>query len=136
MTGELLERGDRLAGRCRTSEAVVSLAAVSASPIDLGPGLDELTRAVLEFERAGSWPGRAKGRVIRERLGITPTRYHQLLVGAIDRPEALAFDAMLVRRLRRLRDARRRTRLAHRLGLKQRSDSPSAAGIGHPGSHG
>ena len=126
-------------------------------PIDLVSGLDELARRVLEFERAGSWPGRTKGRAIRERLGITPTRYHQVLVGAIDRPEALAFDPMLVRRLRRLRDVRRRTRLARRLGLKQRSDSPSApgspreagaglgltqrtgpsaAGIGHPGSHG
>ena len=100
----------------RTSEGVASLADVSAVPIDLVPGLDELARRVLEFERAGSWPGRAKGRAIRERLGITPTRYHQVLVGAIDRPEALAFDPMLVRRLRRLRDARRRTRLARRLG--------------------
>ena len=78
--------------------------------------LDELTRRVLELERAGPGRGRSKERAIRERLGITPTRYHQVLVGALERPEALAFDPMLVRRLRRLRDARRRTRLARRLG--------------------
>lgn len=78
--------------------------------------LDDLTRRILEFERAASWRGRSKERAIREVLGLTPTRYHQVLAGAIERPEALAFDPMLVRRLRRLRDARRRTRLARRLG--------------------
>ena len=84
--------------------------------MDLAPGLDELARRVLEFERAGSWPGRSKGRAIREGLGISPTRYHQVLVGTIDRPEALAFDPMLVRRLRRLAESRRLIRLARRLG--------------------
>jgi hypothetical protein len=96
---------------------------------------------VLEFERASSWSARSKGRSIRARLGISPTRYHQVLVEALDRPEALAFDPMLVRRLRRLRDARRRIRLARRLGLSERGVSPSTPGpprpagarLGHPG---
>ncbi|MGH2635821.1 MAG: DUF3263 domain-containing protein [Actinomycetota bacterium] len=83
---------------------------------DLPIGLDELTRRVLEFERARPSRGRSKQRAIREGLGITPTRYHQVLVDALGRQEALAFDPMLVRRLRRLRDARRSTRLARRLG--------------------
>ncbi|MGZ8604134.1 MAG: DUF3263 domain-containing protein [Actinomycetota bacterium] len=90
------------------------MSAVSVPPH--APGLDDVTRRVLEFERAAPSLGRSKERAIRESLGMTPTRYHQVLVGALDRPEALAFDAMLVRRLRRLRDARRRTRLARRLG--------------------
>jgi hypothetical protein len=113
------------------SEADVTLRRVSAVPehlrredfprmdprrVDLRPELDDLTRRVLEFERARSRGGRSKERAIREGLGITPTRYHQVLAGALDRPEALAFDAMLVRRLRRLRDARRRVRFARRLG--------------------
>jgi hypothetical protein len=89
---------------------------VSAVPIDLAPGLDELTRRVLEFERSEGRRRRSKDRAIRERLQITPTRYHQVLIAALDRPEALAFDPMLVRRLRRLRDSRRRTRFARRLG--------------------
>ena len=83
--------------------------------------LDELSRRVLEFERSGRVLGWSKERAIRERLGITPTRYHQVLVGVLDRPEALAFDPVLVRRLRRLRDVRREIRLVRRLG---RSASP------------
>lgn len=72
--------------------------------------LDPTLASVLELERRCSTGGRTKARLIRERLGLSPTRYHQLLVHAIDLPEALAFDPMLVRRLRRLRDARRRAR--------------------------
>lgn len=81
------------------------------------PELDELTRAVLDLERSWWLEGGPKVRLIRERLGLSPTRYHQLLMRAIDLPEALAYDPMLVRRLRRLREARRRTRVARRLGL-------------------
>jgi hypothetical protein len=40
-----------------------------------------------------------------------------LLNRAIDRPAALSYDPMLVRRLRRIRDARRRKRVAGRLGV-------------------
>lgn len=89
--------------------------------------LDELTRTVLELERSGPGPGRSKELAIRERLGITPTRYHQVLAAALERPEALAFDPMLVRRLRRLRDARRRARFAR----TERSRHPSPV-LGHP----
>lgn len=79
--------------------------------------LDERTRAILDFERSWWQEGGAKERRIRERFGLSPTRYHQLLVRAIELPEALAYDPMLVRRLRRLRESRRRTRVARRLGL-------------------
>ena len=80
--------------------------------------LGDRERAILDFER--EWwksPG-PKERAIRERLGISSTRYHQLLHAIVDRPEALAHDPMLVRRLRRLRDARRRQRVARRLGVE------------------
>jgi hypothetical protein len=89
---------------------------VNAVSVDLAPGLDELTLRVLEFERSEGRRRRSKDRAIRERLGITPTRYHQLLLGALERPEALSFDPMLVGRLRRLRDVRRHARFARRLG--------------------
>ena len=52
---------------------------------------------------------------MRDRLGVSGTRYHQLLNSLIDRPDALAYDPMLVGRLRRLREARRRARAARRL---------------------
>jgi len=77
--------------------------------------LSDSDQAILEFER--EWWRRPvhKERAVRERLGLSPTRYHQLLNVLIDRPDALAFDPMLVGRLRRLREARRRIRFARRL---------------------
>ena len=99
------------------SDAGATLAGVDPnSPDDTAP-LDERTRAILEFERSWWQEGGAKERRVRERFGLSPTRYHQLLVRAIDLPEALAYDPMLVRRLRRQRESRRRTRVARRLGL-------------------
>jgi hypothetical protein len=80
------------------------------------PELDQRSLDLLEFERTW-WQERGqKERAIRERFGISSARYHQLLHRLIDRPEALAYDPMLVRRLRRLRETRRRKRLARRLG--------------------
>jgi hypothetical protein len=85
-----------------------------------GPGeLDERSRAILDFERNWwKYPG-PKERATRERFQVSAARYHQLLNGLIDRPEALTYDPMLVRRLRRLREARRRKRFARQLGLER-----------------
>lgn len=82
-----------------------------------GAGLDPLQREILEFERSWWATGAPKGRAVRERFGLTSTRYHQLLMQTLDLSPALAFDPPLVLRLRRLREARRRARLAERLGL-------------------
>ena len=79
--------------------------------------LDERSRAILDFE-SGWWQGPGpKEQVIRARLGLSPARYYQLLNRLIDSPEALRYDPMLVRRLRRLRTARRRQRFARDYGL-------------------
>lgn len=79
---------------------------------------DDLTdedRAILEFEREW-WRRRTpKERAVRDRLGLSVARYYQRLNGLLDRPAALAFDPMLVGRLRRLRETRRRVRFARRL---------------------
>jgi uncharacterized protein DUF3263 len=70
-------------------------------------GLSRRERDVLAFERR-SWLGAgAKERAIRERLGISPTRYYQLLNVLLDDPRALAHDPVTVNRLRRRREARR-----------------------------
>lgn len=82
------------------------------------PGLDDRARAILDLEREAWRLTVPKARAIRDRLGISVTRYHQLLGRLIDTPEALAYDPMLVRRLRRVRDARRRRRVADRLGVR------------------
>ncbi|MEU9982458.1 DUF3263 domain-containing protein [Streptomyces sp. NPDC050856] len=81
-----------------------------ASPSSGGPPapapLSDRDRAVLAVERR-SWPGPgAKERVIRERLGLSPTRYYQLLNALLDDPRALAHDPVTVNRLRRLRAER------------------------------
>jgi hypothetical protein len=74
------------------------------------PALSERDRRVLAFEN-GTWrtPG-AKEQAIAEVLGITATRYYQLLNELIDRPEALQFDPVLVKRLRAQRARRQRIR--------------------------
>lgn len=73
-------------------------------------GLSDRDRAVLAMARR-SWgrPG-ARERAIREQLGISPTRYYQILNALLDSPEALAHDPVTVNRLRRAREARRNRR--------------------------
>lgn len=81
--------------------------------------LDQRSKDILDLER--SWwrePG-PKERAIRERFGLSAARYYQLLNRLIDDPEALRYDPMLVRRLRRLRAGRRRSRYAGHLGLSR-----------------
>lgn len=80
-------------------------------------GLDQRSRDILDFER-GWWQGTgSKEHAIRERFGLSAARYYQLLNRLIDSPDALRYDPMLIRRLRRLRTARRRQRFARDLGL-------------------
>jgi hypothetical protein len=80
--------------------------------------LDQRSRDVLDFEREAWKLSVTKERAIRERFGFSPSRYHQLLHKVIDRPEALVYDPMLVRRLRRVREVRRRARTASGLGVR------------------
>lgn len=73
-------------------------------------GLDDRSRAILDFE--GEWgihPGH-KEDAIRQKFEISPARYYQLLGRLIDSHAALAYDPLLVKRLQRLRDERRRAR--------------------------
>ena len=76
--------------------------------------LSEQDKAILALERRWwRYPG-AKEQAIRDAFHIPATRYYQLLNELIDRPEALAFDPILVKRLRRQRTERRRLRSARR----------------------
>ncbi len=77
--------------------------------------MDELTdleTAVLDFERNWFKYNGAKESEIRERFDMSATAYYALLNRTIDKPAALVEDPMLVRRLVRLREARRRQRSA------------------------
>lgn len=77
--------------------------------------LKDLERELLDFERQRWRYLGAKETAVRERFGLSLTRHSQMVNELIDRPEALEYDAQLVNRLRRLRDARRGQRSARRL---------------------
>lgn len=70
--------------------------------------------AIIDFERTWWLEPGPKEQAIRERLVLSPARYYQLLNELIDRPEADEYDPLVVRRLRRLRERRRRARFEGR----------------------
>ncbi len=80
-------------------------------------GLSERDQQVLGFERQWWKYAGAKEQAIRELFDMSATRYYQVLNALIDTPAALAFDPMLVKRLRRMRSSRQRARTARRLGM-------------------
>lgn len=82
---------------------------------DTRPGLTDRDLAILELERSWFKYQGAKESAVREKFDMTLPRYAQVVNALIDRPEALAVDAQLVRRLRRLRDERARQRSVRRL---------------------
>lgn len=65
---------------------------------------------VLEFERVRFTQTGPKDTAIRERFGIRATHYYQRLGRVLAHPDALVYDAQLVRRLQRLAEARRSNR--------------------------
>ncbi len=100
----------------------MGLTAETSAAQDLSDGsvnreLTDRDRAILEFERQWWKYAGAKESAIKDLFDLTPPRYYQLLNDIIDRSAALEFDAMLVKRLRRLRDSRQRARSARRLGF-------------------
>ena len=69
-------------------------------------GLSDLEIRILDFERSWWRYAGAKESAIKELFDLTPARYYQLLNDLIDRDDALAAAPILVKRLRRLREAR------------------------------
>ena len=69
--------------------------------------LTELEVRILEFEKNWWRFAGAKESAIRELFDLNPPAYYQLLNNLIDRPDALMASPMLVKRLRRIREARR-----------------------------
>ncbi len=89
----------------------------SARPAGAGEGLSDRDQRILGFERQWWQYAGAKEQAVRESFDMSATRYYQVLNALIDREAALAFDPLLVKRLRRLRAARQRQRSARRLGI-------------------
>lgn len=69
--------------------------------------LTELEVRILEFEKNWWRYAGAKESAIKELFDMKPPAYYQLLNNLIDRPDAMVAAPMLVKRLRRIRDARR-----------------------------
>lgn len=68
--------------------------------------LSDLEQRILDFERNWWRYAGAKETAVKELFDLTPPRYYQLLNDLIDREDALLASPMLVKRLRRLRQAR------------------------------
>lgn len=80
--------------------------------------LDERERSVLDFERSWWKHAGVKEQAIKERFEMSATRYYQLLNELLEKPAALAYDPILVKRLKRLRVYRQRQRVARLLGAE------------------
>jgi hypothetical protein len=98
----------------------VTLLAKSRPPSTAGRTLPSMLSdtdsAVLDFE--GTWwtyPG-PKDRAIREFLGMSATRYYQILRRLVDDAEAEAAAPLTIRRLRRVREEARRRSVERTLG--------------------
>jgi hypothetical protein len=117
MSSEIARRAPeaRDAGAAQAS-AEAAAGTPGADVNDTAVTLPARERDMLAFERQWWRFAGAKEAAIRERFGMSATRYYQVLNALVDRPEALAVDPLLVRRLRRMRAARQRQRSERVLG--------------------
>lgn len=74
--------------------------------LQLGSNLSDLEVRILDFERQWWKYAGAKDSAIRELFDLSTRSYYELLNNLIDREDALTASPLLVKRLRRLRQAR------------------------------
>ena len=77
-------------------------------------GLSEREKAILDFEQRCWMLTGPKEASIKKHLSLSATHYYQLLARLVDTPEAMQYDPLVVRRLRRQRQRRRRVRFEGR----------------------
>jgi len=114
--------GRRRSATARAGEGQLSL---------LAGMLTETDRAVLELARGPGLPARVADRA-QSVLGLSPTRYFQLLGRLLDRPEAADAEPELVAGLRAVQDQRRLVRWLADRGRTGAARAPGPAG--EPGS--
>jgi hypothetical protein len=105
-------RGSDVADDLGLAEVGEAAAAESeAAPATPQPDqLTEREERILAFERLWWRHAGSKEQAIRDTFGLSATHYYQLLNGLLDNPAALAYDPVLVGRLRRLRSNHARSR--------------------------
>ena len=74
--------------------------------LQLGSNLSDLEVRILDFERQWWKYAGAKDAAIKELFDLSTRSYYELLNNLIDREDALTTSPLLVKRLRRLRQAR------------------------------
>jgi hypothetical protein len=94
---------------------------VTLQPTDPTHALTERQQAIIELE--AKWWSRDEPRdtTIRARFACSEEEYYQELNGLLDHPGALLFDPLVVRRLRRQRDRRRRARTSDKYGTGEQA---------------
>jgi hypothetical protein len=105
-------------GRGSDMDSAMARANRSGDDSEIADGLTRREHDILAFERQWWKYAGAKEEAIKELFAMSATRYYQVLNALVDRPEALAADPMLVKRLRRLRASRQKARAARRLGFE------------------
>lgn len=90
--------------------------------------LSDKEREVLDFE--GSWwkEGGPKEVRIREQLQLSPSRYYAILQELMESAEAMEHSPLVVRRMRRMRERRRRARFEGRTAAYPGGPNPPANG--------
>jgi hypothetical protein len=76
--------------------------------------LSDLERAILDFERDWVLETGSKDAAVRERFALSPSAFYKLRRALMDSEEALAYDPLVVRRLRRDGEQRRRIKFEGR----------------------
>ena len=74
--------------------------------LESSAALSDLEVRILDFERQWWRYAGAKETGIKEQFNLSAREYYELLNNLIDREDALAASPLLIKRLRRLREAR------------------------------
>lgn len=74
-------------------------------------GVNQIEQDILDFERTWWTESGPKDVAIVDRFSLSMGQYYEILNRLIDSEAALAYDPLVVRRLRRLRDRRRQARM-------------------------
>lgn len=74
--------------------------------LETSAALSDLEARILDFERQWWRYAGAKESGIKEQFNLSAREYYELLNNLIDREDALAASPLLIKRLRRLREAR------------------------------
>ncbi len=77
--------------------------------------LTQRDRDILDFERSWWTATSPKDVQIREQFELSATRYYSLLTDLLEDGDAMSYDPLVVRRLLRQRDRRRRARIEPRV---------------------